>query len=190
MTGNSWKNLFTRRTLAAFSLTEVIVSVALFSAVILTATEIFRMTMANQRSAIAGQNVQESLKYFLEVMNKEIRMAQKSKGYCPGISDDQVFALSSNALGDTLSFRNYNDQCVSYFLEADEDEIPRLRVIRGSEEDYISPAKIRMSRLDFVLDMTGQPVVTINIQAYAKNLARYESLMSIQTSVTSRYYRN
>jgi len=189
MIGNRHKTWLAIKNRPAFSLVEVLVSVALFSTVILTATEIFKMTMDNQRSAIATQNVQESMKYFLEVMNKEIRMAQKDRGTCPDVSDNQIFSLSSNALGDILYFKNYNDQCVAYFLELD-DTVPRFRVRRGVEEDYISPEKIRISRLDFVLNDTNQPVVTINIQAYARNLARYESLMSIQTSITSRYYRN
>jgi len=61
----------------AFSLIEVVVSVALFSAVILSATGIFKMVIDSQRGAMAAQNVQESLKFFLEVTGKEIRMARK-----------------------------------------------------------------------------------------------------------------
>jgi len=58
-----------------FTLIEVIVSVALFSVIILGATQIFSLVIDSQRSAIATQNVKESLKYFLEVTAKEMRMA-------------------------------------------------------------------------------------------------------------------
>ena len=177
-------------TLAGFSLMEVMVSVALFSVIILSATGIFNLVIDGQRGAIAAQNVQESLKYFLEVTNKEIRMAQKSAGVCPGILDDQIFVVTATSTGDMLSFRNYYGQCVDYSLALDDDN-QRFYVSRTGEADFISPTKIRIDDLQFVLNesTSTQPVVTINLRAYALNEKQFKSEMTIQTSIASRYYK-
>ena len=177
---------------------EVMVSVALFAVIILSVTSIFKLSIDGQRSAIATQNVQESLKYFLEVTAKEIRMAQKNEGACSGISNDQIFMVlpkSGTALGDTLVFRNYYGECVHYSLVADGDS-QRFWISRQNGPityaDFISPAKIKIDDLHFVLNDTAsttQPMVTINLNAEALGESQFKSDMTLQTSITSRYYK-
>jgi prepilin-type N-terminal cleavage/methylation domain-containing protein len=177
---------------AGFSLIEVLVSVALFSVIIMSTTQIFKMVIDSQRSALATQNVQESLKYFLEVVGKEIRMAQKDNGVCMLVPDDKIFAVASNAYGDALYFKNYYNQCVAYYLYNDGDE-QRFRVSRGVNTDFISPAKIRIDTLNFTLTedpATVQPAVTLNLKAHALGQGEFKSEMDIQTTMTSRYYKN
>lgn len=173
-----------------FTLVEVLISVSLFSLIILSATNIFKLVIDSQRGALAAQNVQESLKYFLEVTGKEIRMAQKDEGTCANIPDDQIFVISTNSFGDVLSFKNYYDQCVVYALAADGDN-RRFQVTRNTEIDFISPEKIRIDALQFVLNQSAdtQPVITVNLLAYALNERQFKSEMTLQTSIASRYYR-
>lgn len=169
---------------------EVIVSVALFSVIILSATQIFKMVVDSQRNALATQNVQESLKYFLEVTAKELRMAQRNGGGCTGIGSQEIYHLQSNALGDVLRFKNYYGQCVTYEL-VDSNGIARFRVTRNNQADFISPAKVRINSLDFLVTDNGsqQPLVTIRLQAEAVNDSRFKSMLDIQTSLASRYYK-
>ncbi|MFA5131429.1 MAG: prepilin-type N-terminal cleavage/methylation domain-containing protein [Patescibacteria group bacterium] len=184
----------------AFTLMEVMVSVALFSVIMLSITTIFKLAIDGQRSAIATQNVQESLKYFLEVTAKEMRMAQKNEGVCFGLGDDQIFKVDHLADGtDGLSFKNYYGECVSYTVAYDtenEADNPRFRVARRSgsvvKYDWISPAKIKIEGLRFFLndaDPTAQPMVTISLKANAIDSAQFKSEMTLQTSITSRYYK-
>ena len=177
---------------AGFSLIEVVVSVALFSVIILSTTQIFKMVIDSQRSALATQNVQESLKYFLEVIGKEIRMAQKDDGICVLVPDDKIFVVATNAYGDALYFKNYYNQCVAYYLYNDGDA-QRFQISRGVDTDFISPAKIRIDTLNFVLAeeaLTTQPAVTLNLKAHALGQGEFKSEMDIQTTMTSRYYKN
>ena len=78
-----FRRLKTRKFAAGMSLLEILVAVSFFVVIILAATSIFSLVIKQQRSAISSQNVQESLKYFLEIMSKEIRTAEK---------DDTIFA--------------------------------------------------------------------------------------------------
>lgn len=54
-----------------FTLIEVMVSVTLFVVIMMAVTNIFKMVIDAQRNAIAAQNVQESLKYFLKSLAKK-----------------------------------------------------------------------------------------------------------------------
>jgi len=174
-----------------FSLIEVIISVALFSVIILSTTQIFKLAIDSQRNALATQNVQESLKYFLEVIGKEIRMAQKNEGVCSGILDDEIYVIGTNDYGSTLYFKNYYGQCVRYYLDLDAD-IRRFGITRDLTADFISPAKISIDRLSFVAasgPATTQPAITLNLKAHALNQGDFQSEMDLQTTITSRYYK-
>lgn len=179
----------------AFSLVEVIVSVAIFSVIILTITDIFRLVMDGQRSAIATQNVQESLKYFLEVTGKEIRMAKRNDGTCPGVAVGAIFGLTESNGNDVLSFKNYYNECVSYRLASSTSalhgSVRRFQVSRGANTDFISPMQINIDRLDFSLssDANKQALLTLNIKAHALGLKTEQGTMNIQTSLSSRYYK-
>lgn len=174
------------RNKAGFSLMEVIVAVSLFAIIILSSTEIFRLVIKGQREAIASQNVQESLKYFFEVTSKEIRMAKRNEGFCPSLQFSQIFAV--NGEGNTLYFRNYYDECVIYKLSLDGNS-NRFSISRDLKEGFISPAKINLDDLTFVLNNTGQPSVTMSLSASAIGEMKEASAMDIQTTITSRYYR-
>lgn len=177
---------------------EVLVSVTLFSIIILSATNIFKLAIDAQRNAIATQNVQESLKYFLEVTAKEIRMAKKSEGACPEVPDNEIYHVDQTLpTKNILYFKNFYGECVEYSL-ATEGVIQRFKIKRtkGSvvQEGFISPAKININDLHFYLDIGSmssekQPRVTINLNANALGSEKFKSNMTLQTSITSRYYK-
>lgn len=184
----SLKNNKIKQTKSGFSLIEVLVSVSLFVIIIMSATEIFAMVISGQRDAIASQNVQESLKYFFEVIGKEMRMAIRSNGSCLDVPSNQLFVVTNNGIGDVLHFQNRNGQCVSYALSVD-GESQRFRITRDFNSGFISPKMINIETLRFSVNNIGQPVVTVAMKAWAIGEERFNSEMEIQTSITSRYYK-
>lgn len=180
--------------LAGFSLIEMLVAVTLFSTIILSSTGIFKMVIDSQRNALATQNVQESLKFFLEMTGKEIRMAQRNQGTCPGVDSDDIYGIGTENGFSTLSFKNYYGECVKYSVGQDSG-IYRFQVARGGISGYISPAKIAVDRLDFLAAGGGsettseQAKITINLKAHALGVRQGDAAMDIQTTVTSRYYK-
>lgn len=172
-----------------FSLIEVLVSTALFVIIITGALSIFKLVIESQRSALATQNVEEGLKYFLEVTSKEIRMAKRNNGKC-SLPNGAIYEASSNTNGDTLTFRNYHDECVTYSLEETTDGIKRFMIVRdGVTGYYITPAKINISELGFMVSGDEQPTVTMKLSAYALGKNINKSTMRIQTTLNSRYYK-
>ncbi len=167
------------------TLLEMMVAVAIFSVVMLSATKIFQMVIESQRSAIAAQNLQESMKYAFEVMAKEIRMAQKPIGNeCGGNLADKVYL--DLASGKTLKFKNINNECVKYYLDNN-----RLKIDRDADSGYITPDEIEVSNLEFiVIDDVGneQSMVTMKMDIKAVGKGLHKQTMKIQTTISSRYY--
>ncbi len=181
---------------SGFSLIEILVSVMLFVIIVMSATEIFRMVISSQRDAIASQNVQESLKYFFEVIGKEMRMATRNGGagpmtsICagPGFIAGEIFSISSNSLGQVLKFRNYYGECVTYELALDGDS-QRFQITRNNRTGFISPKKINIESLKFAVDTNEQAKITVFLRAWAIGEDRFKSEMDIQTTISSRYYK-
>lgn len=175
---------------SGFSLIEVLVATALFGIILTAALNIFKLVIDSQRAAIATQNVEESLKYFLEVTAKEIRMARRHTVGC-GASFQTNTIYTAGADSHSLYFLNYRDECVSYSLVTD-GGVQRFKIQRDDKSDYISPAKINIDELNFYVRpeiATAQPSVTIELVAHAVGKESAKSTMRIQTTLTSRYYK-
>ena len=176
------------------TLLEMMVAVAIFAVAMLLATGIFIVVLEGQRSAISSQNIQESARYALETIAKELRQAQASDGVCAPLFNPEptpVYKIFNTAqAGAALYFRNKNGDCTAYFLEAN-----RLKISRGAVSDFITPDEIRISNLKFAVkdDAIGafhaiQPAVTLtmDIEAFGKEM--HKQPMKIQTTISARYY--
>jgi len=175
------------------SLIELLVSMTVFTLMILAATQIFKMVVDGQRNAISAQNVQENIRYAMERISKEVRTAQKSDTECLASGTYKVF----NTVGgnDRLYFKNQYGDCITYYLENN-----RLKIMVKSDgttvaDDFITPAKIEVSNLKFYIndDLIGafhsqQPFVVMNMDIRAVGLAIHEQKMKIQTTISSRHY--
>src|SRR3989339_715055 len=62
---------------AGFTLIEMIVAMAIFGVLAVSITGIFISVIKSQRLALAQNSIQESGRYILESMTKEIRMSQE-----------------------------------------------------------------------------------------------------------------
>lgn len=164
------------------TLIELMVAMAIFSVLMLATLDIFKMVIEGQRNAINSQNVQESMRYALEVMSKEIRMAQKASVAECGVPAGSIYAI--NAAEDTLYFKNKDSKCVVYELIN-----YRLQITRGVDSGVITPSIIKLSNLKFhIVDAAGvQPRATISMDAEISQGTRKQS-MKIQTTVSSRHY--
>ncbi len=191
MIGNNFK--FQRR--AGATLIEVMVSVAIFAVLMISAAEIFKAVNDGQRSAIAAQNLQESMRYALETMAKEVRAAAASSGSeCSSLfgkpaATDQVFNTADG--GTFFYFKNKNQICVAYSLENG-----RLKITRGTDSGYITPQGITVDELNFsaqddnfgVTPRVTQPRVTMEMELEANGQAMHKQRFRLQTTISARYY--
>jgi len=176
---------------SGYTLVEVIVSTALFVVILMSVTQIFKMMLDYQRQAIATQNVQENLKYFFEVISKEMRMAKRAGGGCDHLPAIDRFNVDPGTYGDILYLKNYHDECVTYSL-ADDNGVIRFKVERGNVSGYLSPSTIDISDLRFIVneDDNSQAYITVSMGAHSVGRESQYSQMYLQTTITSRYYRD
>lgn len=175
-----------------FSLMEMLLAITVFIIIVLSATRIFQMVVQGQRQAIAAYHVQENLKYFFEVMSKEVRMATKDttdECYPSGSTDELYIAEEDN-----LYFKNFEGECVHYSVEND-NGINRFKIERGGQSAYITTSNININSLKFDVSsevigglQSEQPSVTVNLNAEAIASELDKSEMTLQTTITSRYY--
>lgn len=174
---------------AGFTLVESLVAVAIFSLLIVSATDVFSSIIRSQRNTLSSKNAQESVSYALEIMSKELRMAKLDDGTCGSELAQKIYAVSN---GDTrIKFRNYQDVCVIYELDS---VAHRLKIWHGADWAYMTPSNITISQLKFVAQnqdiTTQQPLVTINfVLGYFNSETGLQSLQ-VQTSISSRFYEN
>ncbi|PLX27383.1 hypothetical protein C0583_03655 [Candidatus Parcubacteria bacterium] len=175
----------------AYTLVELMVSIAVFIMLMLTATSIFQSVNKNQVNAIAAQSVQESMRFALEMMSKELRSAQKSNDDCVGGVTNKVYNFENIGApyNDSLIFKNRFGECVYYCIDGG-----RLMVVRNGTSLAITPDEVIISNLevDIVDDVIGafhsiQPKVTIKFDS-VMNHPTDKYNMSMQTSISSRYY--
>ena len=174
-----------------YALIEMIIAVGLFAVTIVAAAGIFQSVIDGQRSAKAAQNIQESTRYALEVMSKEIRNAQKSDAtHCEStVGDGNLYNTGG---GNTiLYFRNKHDQCVTYYLSGN-----RIFITRDAENLPITPAGVFISQLKFIVRQdlpsqppTIQPTVTMLISGYVEGKAMHKEEIKLQSTISSRFYQ-
>ncbi len=167
---------------------EMLLAVTIFIIIVLSATRIFQLVVQGQRQAIAAYHVQENLKYFFEVMSKEVRMAKMdTAGECYPISvTDELYYEEDSE----LYFKNYEDECVHYYLDT-VDGVTRFKIDRGVNSGYITTSNININNLNFVINSgaTEQPSITVSLKAEALGKEADKAEMVLQTTIASRYYK-
>lgn len=197
------KNIFKNN--RGYAFIEMIVSVGLFSVVFLMISTIYLSMVEAQRSVVATQDIQESMKFILEVMSKELRSAQKSDeicgaslpaGYTRDPAPKKVFNIATSVSGQMLYFKNKYGQCVYYFLKNDTSGVSRLTFKRGLTELYVTPSSISIQNLKFHIwdDLkddfhSDQPYVTTRMDVESQGGKEiHKQRTSLQNTISSRYY--
>lgn len=180
------------------SLIELLVAIALFAVMIMSSTQIFKMVIDGQRNAVSAQNTQENMRYAMEKMSKEIRMAQISNEDCENLFAPPaaaIYKVFNTTDSDTkIYFKNKDGRCLTYYLENSRLKI-KSGIGGGALVNFVTPAKIAVSNLKFsvVDDLIGsfhsqQPRVTISMDVKAVGLVLHKQEMKLQMTVSSRYY--
>lgn len=184
MTGIKFLKKFIKNQ-SGLSLLEIMVAVSIFTALILSSTQIFQSVIQNHRQSIAMQNMQANLSYTFEVMSKEIRMAVKDEdGDC--ITADSIYEASEDL--DELNFLNQYDECVSYYL-VDDNGVSRLKIKRDEKEAFVTPSDLAVSDLRFEVNEDKQPRVTIMLDISPIDPSLSTQIIKIQTTISSRNYQ-
>jgi prepilin-type N-terminal cleavage/methylation domain-containing protein len=196
-----WKNSH------GFSMIEIIVVLAVFTTVMLAATGMFQNVIQSSRNNTVSLDVQESMRYSLEIMAKEMRNSNYAVGdnqdCTPAVSSDDksvysvatgtsVLILTTNGYGDTLFFKNKYKKCVKYYKTNNTIMAEKGDGISTSTQQLL-PDSIVVNNLQFYLvqfpnGTSTVPSVSMVIDASTKEKGFSEQKIKIQTTITSRNY--
>lgn len=186
-----------------YSLLEVIVSAGLFAFLIIISLDVFYSVNQSQKSALASQNIQENLRFALEVMSREIRQAVRSDNSClTGPAVNRVFNFEIISGHNALIFKKVFDSkeyCISYFLENDRIRIRRMEKPSNIviADDYITSNQIKIDDLRFEIfdnvlaalpEDKSQPRVNLVVEAEAIAPDLFKQPTLLQTTISSRVY--
>jgi len=101
-----------------FTLMEVMVSIAVFSVVVIVVMQTFSMVIKNYRMSRQIQTDNEDLRTALEIMGKNIRMSSNIK---PDITDSKIITMYNNSQGMCVGYKIENNT-LKYAEKATDDK--------------------------------------------------------------------
>lgn len=184
---------------AGFTLIEMIVSLGVFTFVVLISMGSFLAILGAQKKAIAVGTLQENLRFSIETMLKEIRVGYNY--YC-GVSENTFGepgqSKNCNDGGKTLTFITRNDDIIIYRsnngrIEKYKKDIASFSAVDESEFHPITFEGVNIENLNFfvtgsgVVKDTDQPKVTLVITGTMgmKDKPSF-SKFNVQTTISQR----
>jgi len=190
-----------------YTLIELIVGISIFGVLMITVTSLFFNILKVQRSTLNFQDVDENMRFFMEILTKEIRFARgdyngsicSDKGF-GNTGDYKIFNINGSALnGNEIYFQNTDKDCVKYEVV---DNVIK-KTVSSSTADVIiysastTPNNLIVDSLNFVINdnpvgavSAKQAKVTFSIKIRPDNVDATSGHTNVlQTTVSSRYYR-
>lgn len=185
---NQSQKIFSPRSNYGFTLLEMLISIGIFSVVVIATIGITISVTNAQIKAANIQVIQDNIRFSLELMTKEMRTG----------SDFVISSICNTTIpGAEISFTgNSGDR--AYFLDSSTNTIMRLKQKIASAADCsnasaLTSEEISVNNLTFQLSgevvgpVDGQPKVTIIMKITSKSAKFYlESSMNLQTTVVPR----
>ena len=164
---------------AGLTLSEMLVAMAGFSIILINIMSIFVSSARTQQKTLDLQNIQDEVRYVLDYMAREIRMADRG-GKC-GIASNNIYKTSKNNLEFLKSDTSGNIECVKYFLK--NDNIEKNGIALNSENIAVKELKFTQAHTNI---QTGQPRITILLKVQPAESNNDQNTIYVQTTISSR----
>jgi prepilin-type N-terminal cleavage/methylation domain-containing protein len=167
-----------------FTLIEILVSISIFSAVIVIVSTSFVSAVKMQRRFLASTETLNEISFLMEYMTRSIRMAYKdTTGACLTAA---YMNFEKTRGGQGLKLMNSKGRCQEFYLE---NQTLKQSLNNGAEVAALTSPKVKVSAFNigptdsWDQDDNDQPRVTIfmEIQSVVDN-----SKIRIQTTVSQR----
>ena len=170
-------------TLRSFTLIEVLVSVSIFSLIMVILAGVFVSAFKVQKRSLAKGEMLNQVSYALEYIGRALRMAKKDlEGSC--ISAKSNYEITHGGQG--IKFQNYKGECQEFYLE---DTILRENkngVIANLTSPDLEISSFRINPHGWDQDDNFQPRITLFLEIKTKNQAGGASQLKIQTTLSQR----
>jgi len=165
-----------------FTLVEVLIAIFAFGIIVIAMSGVAQSVIKSQRKAFVLQDIQESGRYILESLSKEIRMSVVEPSDPSG--SDYVVSQS-----DTLNITNSKGEDVVYEFAGDPD-YNLWRQIDGGVWEDLSPSNLKTTGSFYIRKRPAPAVralVTINMKIESEGpRVEQESEVYLQGTISSR----
>ncbi|MFH1841330.1 MAG: type II secretion system protein [Candidatus Nealsonbacteria bacterium] len=176
------------KTKKGFTLIEVMVSITIFTLVLVSATGLFTSSIKAQRMVLAERVILDESSYVMEYMGRAIRMAKKELE-APTCLSANGYNYEETRDGKGIKFKNYKEECQEFFWD---DTTNRLKEIKGGEEYFLTSANLEV--ISFNINLIGesqwdnnQPKATLFLKIKGTGeKAEQQPEISIQTTISQR----
>lgn len=177
--------------LKGFTIPELLVSLSIFSVVIVGAGGILVSAISMQKRSGAQQELMDQASYLAEYMSRALRQARKdSVGSCLTTSGVN-YEITHGGQG--IKFINNSNQCQEFFLVLDPiSGEQRMKEIIFPSEAFLTSNNLQVTGLGFAITGEGQdddlqPKATFTIELKGKVLqSGFQPVTRIQTTVSQR----
>jgi prepilin-type N-terminal cleavage/methylation domain-containing protein len=176
-----------------FTLVETIISISLFSFILVIILGFFGYAIKGQQKALASQEISDQISYVMEYMGRSIRMSKRdASGTCVGAGTNYSNPYGNNS----IRFLNYEGRCQEFYL--DNEQLKRRKSndsgsggLAGKEVDLTSSKlKINSAKFNIIGDVVGdntQPRITIFLDVEKKDTKQeFNATVKIQTTISER----
>ncbi|MCD6148335.1 type II secretion system protein [bacterium] len=176
---------------SGFTLTEMLVGMAIFSLILVAVSGIFVSAIRIQKRALVAEEISRETSYLLEYMSRALRMARKDDvgGVdCLGGNKKTNYEITPTG----IKFRNYKDQCQEFYLDTTTYQL--IEKISSSGGELISTSTLTSPNLRvnyFYVNIFGaeqgdnqQPRVTITMEITKRNVSQPK--VRVQTTISQR----
>ena len=169
--------LFNKKEKSAFTLIEVLVSVAIFIVLILVVSRIYINVLRSQENVTGETYVQSDLEYFMQVASNNLRLAEIGDGVTCSSTVGKFFSIATSS----VSYIK-DGKCLGFYLDGN-------TIKTNWHETYadqaITSSKTKVLALTFEAEdniSTGQPIITILVKA--EPLDEPGNILYLQTSIS------
>ncbi len=154
-----------------FTMPEMLISVGLFVVVMSATSAAFLIGIRTQRQIIASLNANDNIAYAMEVMARDIRTGK---------------TFTPSTIEDSLSFTNYKNEAVTYFLEND----ALNRSIGNSASETLTSANVKILKAVFHVigerAYDNQQVRITIVLTVSSKYGGQEIITNLETSISPR----
>jgi len=164
-----------------YSITEVLVSVLIFSIIVGAGTGVFVSAIKLQRYNLTHQRLIGQVNYAIEYMTRAIRMARKDNGTCG--FNEKNYNYADPPDNNWIKFQTYNGECWKFFLEDGQ-----LKIDKHGATYELTSSDFQVT--DFRINVSGdesgkQPKATIYMEIKGGG-SDPQPKLKIQTTVSQR----
>lgn len=163
-----------------FTLIEMLVSMMCFSIVIVVITSVFVSSVKSQQTAKDLQNIQDEVRYLMDFISRDIRMADRADGTCGVDNINHIYFVNAGNIQFLKTKPDHSTECITYIHDNINGRILKNFIPINSD-------KIKITYLKFIQSYaninTDQPRITIILKARALNSTNE---ITIQTTISTR----